>query len=965
MLPKFLKAKHQELSLMTKKIIFQDSFLVSNIMCHKESGCGSTIHSYLSDLSEFKQQNRIPHDAQLVIDAKPKSMGLHCLFIMIESTEENFNLTDESKRIISEKFSESLDDINFKVIDKEKKDKHKINYVNWLNILVNISSMLTIIILTTLFTPSIPLTIGLISISYLTTAFTSRQYLINFLQNLRKKDFTNMTTTVSLGWLLSLAHTLYHAFLMPLAGSFSMIFMSFIMPIMLITIINGMDEIKRIVLNNSKKMHLQGMKNLFPQMSKEYTCLLLTEKNEEKLSRLMEIPSDRRAIISDDLASIQELWNDDKTVLLRKIFLRKGMIIKVNRGECFPVDCIIMQGNTIIDPALLTGEPQQGRKCLDSVPAGAINLGQTVTVYATENSYNSTVNKLLFRSNRAEENKTTEPNSKFTYFYIGLTVIGIAASIITPLALGALTFPLLLQNITGILFAVCPCTIAIGHQLPNLLSIYQRSNKGIILRNENLMGKSDPIHTVVFDKTGTLTTGNSQVDSYEGISDSLWQRIYLLEKNHGADHPMAKAINHYYETEFGQSSLIKDINEISTDRKNRGLSGRVQGKKIYIGNNQYLQQAGIILPPQFPKAVQDKILHGYSAVYVAEDNVYQGVILIKHEIRKNMLTQLNLLKKEGKELIMLTGDSQSSAKIFNQHSGGVFNQSNIKAEQTPQNKEESLEELMSKKGIDPKGVWFIGDGLNDGPCARIVTEKGGVSCAMTSDDKAAFFTDISLNDSLQYLFEHNRIQAFLKKNILQNQGILIYGIMAFLAFIITFSVMGIAVSPLIPLMIMVSTTLFTLFNSFRVKLAIDTIFDKKTSLLKQVLASDLSLGLLFTASSLLICGLLISIVATGGLTVPLIFTAGTALAVSSAFLLSAGIMFGVFILSGIGYLLESPVISNPEKPVLLKNTITLPENQESLTIKAGSNSEHYVSPYRKIVEEIKSVESGNASYIPV
>ena len=946
---------------MDKKIIFQDSFLVSGIMCYH--GCGATIQQFLKNcLSDCQQENLLPKEAQLIVDAEPQALGVHRLFVMIECDEDEFNRHDDANALISTKFKESLDSIGFEVIDNHGNIQNdKSNNVNWINIIVNLIAMAVIIGLSIIFPPSLPLTIGLTALSFLTTTFTAREYLINFFRNLRNKNLTNMTTTITLGWLLSLAHTLYHSITMPLASSFSMVFMSFIMPVLLMTAINLMDEIKRLVLNKSKKMHLRGMKTLFPQMADEYPCYQLSPKEQEVLSQLISTVLDSHKESPEAfLQPIQKMLDNDNLIMERKNSLKKGMVLKVKRGECFPVDCILIQGNTLVDSSLLTGEPQQNKHLLDFIPAGAINLGQSVTVYSTQDSYNSTVNKLLFRSNRAKENSTPESNSTFTYLYGSLIVVGIATSIILPFALGILTVPLLLQNITGILFAVCPCTLAIAHQLPKLLSMYQRSNKGIILRDENLSRQFDEIHTVVFDKTGTLTTGNSQVESSEGISSSLWERIYLLEKHHGAEHPLAKAINHYYEAKINHQSMIKDIKEVSMDSKNRGLSGVVQGKQIHIGNADYLSQAGIMLPP----INTNKIAKGLSPIYVAEDNIYKGVIFIKHEIRKDIIAALSRLKNEGKKIIMLTGDSQFSAIGFNQQNGSIFDSENIHAEQTPQDKENFLSELMSSKEVNPKGVWFVGDGLNDAPCARIVTEKGGVSCAMTSDDKAAFFTDISLNGSLDYLFEHTKLNHFFNKNIVQNQWIMAYGILAFLAFIIAFSIAGIAVSPLIPMVIMISTTLFTLFNSYRVQLSVDNALDKDTSWLKQCLASDVSIGLLVGASMLLMCGVLISTIASGALVLPaIVFTAGIIAALSSTCILTASVMFAAFALLGISYLLIDKCIMNDSGSVDMTSYSSLitstedhspPEEEESLVSNESNHNEltfGFYKPARKYVDE--------------
>lgn len=896
---------------MIKKIIFQDSFLVSGIMCYQ--ACGVDIQTCLSNLDELKQQGLLPEDAQLIIDAEPESIGIHRLFITIESKEERVNSTDENNRLLSDKFKSIVDDMGFDLLEHTTSDQNnQSNWLNWINIFINMISILTIVGLSVLFPPSLLLTIGLTTLSFLTTAFTARHYLINFYYHLRNKNLINMETPITLGWLLSLAHTLYHSMTMPFTISFSMTFMNFIMPIMLITIINVTDEMKRLVLNQSKKIHLKGIKTLFPHMSDEYPCYTISMNEQEKLSQLMTMPFTDTVQFSQLKINI---LHDDNVIHHNKNTLKEGMVIKIKQGECFPVDGIIISGNTLIDASILTGEPQQTKKIGDVAPAGSINLSQDVFIYATHDCYNSTVNQLLFRSNRAKlENKSTKSNNKFTYLYATLIIIGIAASILIPLALGLLTVPLVLQNVTGILFAICPCTMAIAHQLPKLLSIYQRHNKGIILRDENLTEHTNEIHTIVFDKTGTLTTGNSQVHASQGISASLWQRIYLLEKQHGADHPIAKAINHYYEAQNIEPSVIQDINNVSIDAKSRGLSALVQGKQLHIGNLDYLNDSNIRLPANLSTLVNAQLAKGYTPVYVAEDGVYQGAIFIKHEIRATVLAALTQLKKEGKKLIMLTGDSELSATAFNQQNGNMFDPANIHAKHTPQDKENFLTTLMKTENIKPNGIWFVGDGLNDAPCARVATDAGGVSCSITSDEKAAFFTDISLDGSLDYLFQHNKLNQFLKHIIAQNQWLFAYGAVAFIAFILCFSIIGIAISPLIPMLIMLSTTLFTLFNSYRVQFSIDNAQDKKVSWPRQWLASDLSIGLLVSASALLICGLLISTVTTGGLTIPaIVFTAGTATTISSVCMIVASTAFAAITFLGAAYLFTATWGNNPKE----------------------------------------------------
>ncbi|MBA3537675.1 MAG: cation-transporting P-type ATPase, partial [Tatlockia sp.] len=340
---------------MSKTIIFQHSFFLTGIMCFE--GCGSIIRLLLEDsFEEFKQQNLLPTDARLIIDPKPHGFGIHRLKLMIETERNDFVLAEAAHDSISTEFKQNLvrpdqysgEPSTFALVNQEEDtEKEASNKKNWINILINVSAMVLIVVLSVVFPPSIPLTIILTAISFLSTAFTAREYLLSFYRNLRNKNIANMTTTITLGWVLSLAHTLFHVIAMPLAVSFSMVFMSFIMPVMLITFINGMDEIKRLILNKSNKMNLEGLKSLFPQMSKSYTCYqldkeastamtqwmntLITPKNadsetiEERLNRTKVTKESIKALLSKT-----ELGEE------RKNLLQEGMIIQIKRGECFP-----------------------------------------------------------------------------------------------------------------------------------------------------------------------------------------------------------------------------------------------------------------------------------------------------------------------------------------------------------------------------------------------------------------------------------------------------------------------------------------------------------------------------------------------------------------------------------------------------------------------------------------------------
>ncbi|MBA2649311.1 MAG: cation-translocating P-type ATPase [Legionella sp.] len=922
---------------MIQQIIFEAFFPVSGIMCHKD--CGKTIRNALT-IDDITKKTPLPLDARLRIDAEPQSLGIHKLIILIES-EKPYSLTKADKDAITSYLREQLEGVGYPVVSLTE-DKMPSNSINWYNIAVNLVTVLIIISLSLTFPPSMLLTISLSTLSCFASTFSARSYISQSLNSLRHKNVSSMATSITLGWFLSLAHTLYHAFTMPLAGGISMVFMSYIMPILLIALINGMETIKSLIVKNSQAMHLKGMRSLFPHMSEVYEQYPLTAQQQQQFGELKDLNAD------DDLVSNMTciLLNNVSSQTISKNLIKEGLLIKIRPGECFPVDGFIVQGHTVVDSSLYDGELHQSKHPLQTVPAGATNLGEEVLFYTETDSYSSSLNQLLFRANRGHTTKPGQTHQKFHKIYTILIFLSLLIAFITPLALGVLTLPMLLQNLTGILFTVCPCTIAIAHQLPLLLNTYHLARKGVVLRAETINNHSEKLHTVVFDKTGTLTTGQGKVVLSEGIEDSTMQRVYLLENQQGGAHPLAKAITSFYESQKIQDPVIADIGQVKHSKKKRGLSAYVQGKEIHIGSLKFLTKEQKIEVPELSQAIQQGLDLGYTAVYVAEGKVFQGVLLIQQESRTNILQSLEQLIKDKIKIILLTGDTKLSAEKFNQQHKMIFNPNNIKAEQQPSDKEDFLQTLINESP-NPGGICVVCDGLNDALFARLASDKGGMSCSITALDKAAYFTDVSLNDgSLEYIFKYRQVNLFLKKIIQQNQGIITFSTVAFLAFIITCSIVGIGVLPIIPLSIMLFTTLCTLFNTYRIKLSVDIALDKRTSWLKRCFASDVSLGLLMGGSSLLMVSLLLSTVIIGGLAFPaMVFTAGLVTTVSSSCAIMANILLGLFIVLSTAFVVNERCIDIeqeietkseppfPQSPALNQSPLIKPVKFESMLSK--------------------------------
>lgn len=866
--------------------VYEDSFLVSGLMCFDV--CGKTIENAI----RAYLKRRFPN-AKIYISSDPMPYGMHKYTVVIQSSEliNTVNLTNDIKV--------ELADTGFEVFDRSLLSEQ--NPRNWLNILINIIAIASIITLSVIFPPSLFLSLGLGAIGFAITLFTAREYIFNFFKALLSGNFLSMPVTVTLGWLLALAHAIYHLSFMPLLTNFAMTFMSFIMPIILVSIVNVMDEIKRRIQKKSRKVFLNGINSLFPEMREEYPGV--------------QLPEDIAESFRQDVESID--IERSEYVNYKRYAICKDMLLKVKAGECFPVDGKIVSGSTYVDKAIINGEPAIEAGVGTDVESGCLNLWRDVVILTSASEYHSAANKLLLHANTYDNtnNKKLEVrvNNKFYYFYFGLFAVGLIISVVLSCVLGTFSVGVMLQTMAGLLFAICPCTIGIAHYLPRLLKSYQLHKEDIIVNEENNSLNIADFDVFIFDKTGTLTSESKVVDS-ENISDDLWKKIYIIEKQLGRQHPIALALQKHVENKkFSDiSKEISQIKEISAS----GICAAFGNEEIAIGNSNFLLSQCI--------EVQPKHISDGTCVYVAIDGRCVGNITVKHELRPGMQAALQHLKSPNlaKHLIMLTGDKESAANSLNLQTGSLFDE--VYAEKTPKEKSKIIEQIGKK--FNAQKVCFIGDGLNDAWCSKTLQKMGGLSVAISSNDKAAFFTNISLNGSLDYLFVKQEIEQQEQKIIKQNKLIMACGAIIFLAFLIGFEVMGISSSPLIPVIVMFATTLCVLFNSYRVQVATHNLLNKQNlSITNKAMQSNLVTGLLIGGSLALVIAVLMASFTSLHLSLPLfVFGGGVINIVGSSFLVAA-----TFMLAGFAGFTCAYIFNNHPLDCISKNPRHLAEELES------------------------------------
>lgn len=405
-----------------------------------------------------------------------------------------------------------------------------------------------------------------------------------------------------------------------------------------------------------------------------------------------------------------------------------GEVIIVHPGERIPLDGIVLEGNTTLDTAALTGESVP-REALpgDNVISGCININGVIKVRVSKPYGESTVEKILELVENASSRKAKSENfiTKFARWYTPAVCIGaLLLAIVPPLISG--NWNEWISRALIFLVVSCPCALVISVPLSFFGGIGGASANGILIKGGNYMEALAKTECVVFDKTGTLTQGSFEVASVhpEGQTDAV-----LLEKAALAEyyslHPISLSLRRAYRNDISESR-ISDYEEIA----GRGVSARIDGKKVLAGNIRLMRENDIDCAD---------ISEAGTLVYVAEESKYLGYIVISDRLKPGIADAIRKIKESGIDrIVMLTGDKLEIAEKTAQELGI----DEFHAEMLPEDKVSYVEKLISetKNG----SLIFAGDGINDAPV--LARADIGVAMGALGSDAAIEAADVVLMD---------------------------------------------------------------------------------------------------------------------------------------------------------------------------------------------------------------------------
>ena len=497
--------------------------------------------------------------------------------------------------------------------------------------------------------------------------------------------------------------------------------------------------------------------------------------------------------------------------------LQKGDIFLVKPGSLVPVDGIVLEGNSSVDEAAITGESVPVEKQTgDHVVSATVNKAGFLKCRADRVGDDTTLAQIIRLVEEASASKA--PIAQLADKVAGVfvpTVITISLITLVVWLLNGATAEFAISTAIAVLVISCPCALGLATPVAIMVGTGVGAGNGILIKTGEALQQAKEIDTVVLDKTGTITSGKLKVEEVGGYqsdfpADAMMQIAAALEKK--SEHPLAEAVVEYAESfqltipeivdfkaTFGrgvEGALAADFHAEKVVKKDGPTavfyagkrdstadvpenSGKIAeqnpatgiaradadsvtfpaGTKFYVGNLAFLQEKNIILPQGAAEGLNRMADEGMTPLLVAQEGRFLGIIGVSDTVKATSYEAINAWEKMGVRVIMLTGDNRRTAEAVRQKLGI----SEVVAEVLPQDKEKKVSELKAQG----HKVAMIGDGINDAP-ALAAADVGmaigaGTDVAMESADIILMKND--LRDAVTAMKLSRAVIRNIKENL--------------------------------------------------------------------------------------------------------------------------------------------------------------------------------------------------------
>jgi Cu+-exporting ATPase len=439
--------------------------------------------------------------------------------------------------------------------------------------------------------------------------------------------------------------------------------------------------------------------------------------------------------------------------------VQKGDRLRVRPGEKVPVDGAVLEGRSSIDESMVTGEPIPVQKEPgDKVVGATINGTGSLVMRAEKVGAETLLARIVAMV--AEAQRSRAPIQKLADVVAGWfvpIVVGIAA---LTFAVWALVGPdprmtHALVNAVAVLIIACPCALGLATPMSIMVATGKGATMGVLFKNAEAIEVLRKVDTLVVDKTGTLTEGKPKLVSVVAVAGvdepTLLRLAAALER--GSEHPLAAAIVKGAEARGAGPGKAESFESVT----GKGVKGRVEGRKVALGNRALLEALGVEVAGLAARA-EDLRGDGQTVMFVAVDGKAAGLLGVADPIKESTPEAVRVLHREGMRVVMLTGDSKTTAQTV----ARKLDIDEVMAEVLPDEKAGIVKRLQAEGRV----VAMAGDGINDAPALA----QAQVGIAMgTGTDVAMESAGVTLvKGDLRGIARARRLSRRTVRNIKQN-----------------------------------------------------------------------------------------------------------------------------------------------------------------------------------------------------
>jgi P-type Cu+ transporter len=412
-------------------------------------------------------------------------------------------------------------------------------------------------------------------------------------------------------------------------------------------------------------------------------------------------------------------------------------IILVKPGEKIPVDGIVLEGNTSIDEAMLTGESMPvDKKPGDKVFAASINKNGMIKFKATKVGSDTALAQIIKLVEDAQGSKA--PIAQMADIVSGYFVPIVCSIALIAFLAWFLTGESLAFAVTifiSVLVIACPCALGLATPTAIMVGTGKGAENGILIKGGEALETTHKINTIVFDKTGTITEGKPEVTDIITMPGVPRERLLQIAASgeKGSEHPLGEAIVRGAEKEQLEFKKVEQFEAIP----GHGIEVVIDGIKVLIGNRKLMDNRKISLGELTTKS--DQLAgEGKTPMYVAMNDQLAGIIAVADVVKESSAKAIKKLQSMGIEVAMITGDNRKTAEAIAKQVGI----DRVLAEVLPQDKSNEVKKLQA----EGKKVCMVGDGINDAP-ALVQADIGiaigsGTDVAMESADIVLMKSDL-------------------------------------------------------------------------------------------------------------------------------------------------------------------------------------------------------------------------------